>query len=193
VTRDIDVRLKLRASVAAEFTADTGSIIVDELCILDGDCRVDLAVVNGQLHGYEIKSDADTLDRLRAQVPAYSAVFDRVTLVAGSRHAGRAFGLVPEWWGLTIAVSEGGRVQLHPERAAGINGGIDPAAIASLLWRDEVMAVLKERCGGHGLSSHPRPLLRKLLARLMPLDELRDVVRAALKERKDWRPDAMRM
>jgi hypothetical protein len=193
VTRDIDVRLKLRARVAADFSADAGSLIVDELCILDGDCRIDLAVVNGELHGYEIKSDADTLDRLHSQAAAYNAVFDRITLVAGSRHAGKAFAAVPQWWGLITAISERGRVVLRPERPAAANPQLDPVAIASLLWREEVAAVLKERCGGHGLSGHRRPLLRKLLAGLMPLEDLRAVVRSALQQRKDWRPDAMRM
>ena len=182
----------LRARVAAEFSGDPGSLIIDELGILEGECRIDLAVVCGQLHGYEIKSDSDTLDRLPAQLAAYNAVFDRITLVAGSRHAGRAFAMVPEWWGLVTAVSQGRRVVLRPERAAQVNEQIDPVAVASLLWRDEVVAVLKARCGGHGLSSHPRALLWKLLARLMPLEELRGVVRSALKARTDWRPEALR-
>ncbi|HUA60212.1 MAG TPA: sce7726 family protein [Verrucomicrobiae bacterium] len=193
MTRDIDVRRKLRASVAAEFSHDPGSMIIDELGILEGECRIDLAVVGGQLHGYEIKSDADTLDRLPAQLAAYNAVFDRITLVAGSRHAGRAFAMVPEWWGLTAAVTQGRRVVLRPERAAQLNRQVDPVAVASLLWRDEVVAVLKTRCGGHGLASHPRALLWKLLARLMPVEELQGVVRTALRERKDWRPEAMRV
>jgi len=193
VTRDIDVRRKLHETVAAEFSTDPGSIILDEFCVLDGECRIDLAIVNGQLHGYEIKSDADTLDRLPAQLAAYNAVFDRITIVAGSRHAEKAFGMVPHWWGLTTAVTEGRRVVLRRERATHVNEHIDPVAVAGLLWRDEVSTVLKQRCGGHGLSGHPRALLRKLLAALMPVDELRAVVRTALKQRKDWRPDAMRI
>ena len=192
MTRDIDVRRALRRCVRAEFSSDAGTLILDELAILDGDGRADLAVVNGQLHGYEIKSDADTLDRLPGQVAAYNAVFDRITLVAGTRHASKAFAMVPEWWGLVTAISQGRRVVLRRERAAGENALVSPLALADLLWRDEVMAVLKARCGGHGMSGHPRPLLRKLLASLMPLEELRAVVRSALRERKDWRPEAVR-
>lgn len=190
--RDIDVRLKLRGVVGAEFSADPGSIIIDELCILDGDCRIDLAVVNGLLHGYEIKSDADTLERLPAQSAAYNAVFDRITIVAGGRHAEKAFGIVPHWWGLVTATTDGDRIVLRSERPASDNEHIDPVAVASLLWRDEVIALLKERCGGRGLSGHPRWRLRKLLGALLPAEELKEAVRAALKRRGDWRPDALR-
>jgi hypothetical protein len=192
VIRDLDIRLRLRAEIIEEFSADPGSIVLDELGILEGTCRIDLAVVNGQLHAYEIKSDADTLERLATQATAYNSVFDRITIAAGRRHADKVLASVPEWWGLMTAVSDGTNVTLLRERAACDNAQVDSVAVASLLWRDELVSVLKERCAGRGLSGLPRWRLRKLLAALLPITELKAVVRSTLKLRKDWRPDALR-
>ena len=52
--------------------------------------RIDIAVVKGALHGFEIKSDFDNLKRLARQVDLYSQVLDRATLVVGERFAPRA-------------------------------------------------------------------------------------------------------
>jgi hypothetical protein len=62
--RDRDVRQALHRKVLKEHHGDANTLVVDELGLRHGTCRVDIAVVNGFIHGYEIKSDADTLERL---------------------------------------------------------------------------------------------------------------------------------
>ena len=66
-----------------------------ELGLREGRARIDVAVVTHQSHGYEIKSDRDGIERLEHQVLIYGAVLDRVTLVAGTRTAGRAAERIP--------------------------------------------------------------------------------------------------
>ena len=73
---------------------------MDEFAILEGSGRIDVAVVNSKLHGYEIKSAVDTLERLPSQQESYSKVFDRITLVADERHIPEAVKILPPWWGL---------------------------------------------------------------------------------------------
>ena len=65
---------------------DPQTLIVEELGIRQGAARVDVAVVNGSLHGYEIKSARDTLERLPKQSELYSSVFDTITLVTAENH-----------------------------------------------------------------------------------------------------------
>lgn len=91
---DVDIRPVLRRSLLAS-TAGEGSVVVEELGLCRGRVRVDLAVVNGSLHGYEIKSDRDSLDRLAGQADVYSKVLDQVTLVVGERHLAHAMDRVP--------------------------------------------------------------------------------------------------
>lgn len=190
--RDIDVRICLRSKLKLAFADDPGTMMIDEMGLLDGDCRIDLAVVNGQLHGYEIKSDADTLERLPTQAAAYSSVFDRVTIVAGSKHFEKICGHVPEWWGIIAATADENRLILREDRTPLDNNGVDPVAVASLLWRDELLTILKDHGAARGLSGRPRWHLRKVLGGLIPLDELKSMVRSTLKQRIGWRPDAQR-
>ena len=51
--RDIDVRTVLAAEVARRYKGDADTLIIHELGVCSGDARIDLAVVNGKLHGYE--------------------------------------------------------------------------------------------------------------------------------------------
>jgi hypothetical protein len=51
-----------------------------------GQVFVDVAVINGEIHGYELKSERDTLERLPRQVEVYSAVLGRATLVVGASY-----------------------------------------------------------------------------------------------------------
>jgi hypothetical protein len=74
--RDQDVRVGLRARLSALFSHDPGTLIIEELGVMNGESRIDFAVVNGEFHGYEIKSEMDTLDRLPTQSRLYSMVFE---------------------------------------------------------------------------------------------------------------------
>ena len=47
-------------------------LIIDELGLAHAQSRIDLAVFNGHLHGYEIKSAGDTLERLPRQLSFYT-------------------------------------------------------------------------------------------------------------------------
>lgn len=191
--RDIDVRLALRGWVANQFRAEPGTLIIEELGILNGHYRIDLGVVNGMLHGYEIKSDADTLERLPSQCSAYGGVFDRLFLVVGPRHLERAEELVPHWWGiLEAAHDDDSRVGLRERRGAQANPGVNAIAVARLLWKNELIMLLEE-CGLKGVRSKPLPQLHRMIAETMALEALKQKTRDVIKQRPEhWRPDARR-
>lgn len=92
------LRTALKRYLLAEYSNDPDTLVVDELGVLHGAVRIDTVVINGILHGYELKSDKDTLERLPEQTKVYSSVFDRLTLVVGYRHAYEAIKNMPEWW-----------------------------------------------------------------------------------------------
>lgn len=186
--RDRDIRLALHRTVFKEHHGDPDTLVVDELGLRHGQCRIDIAVVNGYLHGFEIKSDADTLERLAAQVRIYSAVLDRATLVVGQRHLSRAQAAVPEWWGIEVVVPgpEGG-IEFQQARRFKANPEINRIALAELLWRPEVIALLHERGATSGMLRMPRAALYEFLVATTSLSELRAVVRECLKARVGWR------
>lgn len=114
---DPEVRHALKRTVLSRYVRDPQSLVLDELGLRHGAARVDLAVVNGMIHGFEIKADRDTLYRLPSQASIYSSVLDRVTLVASSRHMKPALGLVPDWWGvIRIIAGPRGGIRFKSER-----------------------------------------------------------------------------
>src|SRR5918997_712598 len=126
---DNQLRVALKRKLNARYLNDPETRIIDELGIRHGTARVDIAVVNGALHGFELKSDRDTLNRLPHQSSIYSSVLDRVTLVVGRRHIEKAMPLVPEWWGVHLAhIGPRGGVRFSCVRRARNNPAPDPVA-----------------------------------------------------------------
>ncbi|GAI41256.1 unnamed protein product, partial [marine sediment metagenome] len=163
--------------------------------IRHGAARIDLVVVNHQLHGYEIKSDLDSLRRLPDQIKAYSSVMDRVTLVVGYRHAYDVLRMVPEWWGVRLAEMKkgSGTVVLSDARPARNNPKVDMNAVATLLWRNEALAVLEEIGAASGVRSKRRSEIYRRLVNSSDPDFLRFKIRQQLKSRQGWRAVAQQM
>src|SRR4051812_15627734 len=88
--RDSDVRKALKERLHTQHVDDPHTVILEEMGVWSGSVRIDVAVINGELNGYELKSDRDTLERLPLQADIYSRVFDRLELVVGQRHATKA-------------------------------------------------------------------------------------------------------
>ncbi len=102
--------------------------------------RVDVAVVNGEICGFEIKSDVDGLSRLPRQIRAFSAIFDRVSIVTTEKHIESASRLIPEWWGIiTPSSSE----EFSITRGGLNNPSRDTVALLHVLSRSELRAVLE--------------------------------------------------
>lgn len=186
--RDMDIRQVLHTRFRELHGGEADTIIVDELGVCEGRVRIDIAVINGQLNGYEIKSERDTLARLGQQADAYSRVFDTVTLITCSSHLDHATELVPEWWGLSLAVEDPiGTIRVEEIRAPRDNPSRDPFAVAQLLWRDEALSALAARGLDRGFKTKPRIALWERLAASLNVPELLELVRETIKTRRDWR------
>lgn len=72
------------------------STLVNELMVANSERRADLAIINGHLHAYEIKSDADSLNRLEGQVKTYLKHFDKVTLICTKKFTIAALDKLPK-------------------------------------------------------------------------------------------------
>jgi hypothetical protein len=116
IMRDSDVRSAVRNWLHGQYAHN--SRIVEEMGIWSGTVRIDIAVINGELHGFELKSERDTLARLGDQAGLYNQVFDRMTLVTARRHLDKATSKIPLWWGIIAAQLEGGVVTLKPIKKA---------------------------------------------------------------------------
>jgi hypothetical protein len=176
---DALVRAALKAWL---LEVDSARTVLDEIGLFRGRSRVDLIVVGDLLEAYEIKSDADSLTRLPTQVLAYSLVFERVTLVCARRHVARALAIVPEWWAVLEATSREGPTFV-PRQDGRDNPGIDPFAVAQLLWRDDALDALARRDGAHGLWSSTRNTIWRALSETVPPADLLAEARAFFRRR----------
>ncbi len=184
---DIDVRNALLESLSEIYRNDAGTRVVEEMGIWSGTVRIDVAVINGRLHGYELKSAKDTLERLDYQAELYNGVFDCVTLVTAENHYHKASKKIPRWWGIQIAVStSGGKVRLRNSRQPKANPSIDPAQVARLLWRPELLELLERHAIDRGVRSATIDVMASRAAEQLPLDVLRGEVRETLKRREGW-------
>lgn len=181
--RDQDIRCVLKARLRAMHGDQAETRIFDELAICQARARADIAVVNGHLAGFEIKSGADRLDRLPQQVRYYGQVFDYACVVAASRYVETLLRRLPDWWGVWVAEAAEDSVMLSTVRASRPNPDPNINARAALLWRDEMSRILSAHGAPPAIARLPR---RTLLARLVDyLDEdiLANEVRAALRAR----------
>ena len=172
---DREIRAKLLASLAPVASW------VGEECHLSTWCRIDVAaIVNLELHGYEIKAAKDSLRRLLPphgfQIEEFSKNFDRVTLVCAERHLEEVLRVVPAWWGVSVP----GENSVGVLRPAETNPGDAHHRLMQLLWVSESRA-LARRLGIGGAST--KRALEKAL-RGVPEVELRRALLAGLPTRR---------
>ncbi|HUS11234.1 MAG TPA: sce7726 family protein [Pyrinomonadaceae bacterium] len=185
---DQQLRRAVKKKVLAHYAKHPDTRIVDELGLRHGIARVDIAVVNGIIHGYELKSNKDNLKRLPHQIQVYGSVLDKVTLVVGIRHANEATKLVPDWWGIKIAtVGSRGAFEFESYRTARTNPSLDPLSVCKLLWRDEALTLLAELGEAEGVRHKPRAIVYSRLSQVAELGHLQERVRRQLKSRTNWR------
>lgn len=181
--RDCDVRSAVKAWLSTEHARDEDTRLVEEMGVWSGSVRIDIAIINGSLNGYELKSDRDTLGRLPRQAKLYGHVFDYLSLVVGIRHAEDAKRILPGWWGIMLAICREEGIELISHRHAEPNPAPNAYLIAELLSKEEAIGILQNFGLDKGWRSKRIQLIHERLSKELALCDLRDQVRKALKQR----------
>jgi hypothetical protein len=153
-----------------------GGVRIDELPT--GTTRADVVHITEHfMHGYEVKGDGDTLQRVANQLRCYGEVYDFVTFIITEKHLPKLLPLLPKWVGILVASAEG----LRPHRAAGYNATVERAPLAKLLLLEEVKQFLLAR-GLTGVSTLRSREVSNFLrtTQLVPLSSLAQYVRERL-------------
>ena len=187
-TSDPIIRSALHTKYLRRTKARPNTLVIDELGLAHSRCRVDVAVINGFIHGYEIKSAKDTLDRLAAQIEIYRQTLQKLTIVAAPRHIGGVLTHAPEWCGL-IEVKLGPRsgIRFRPIRSAAHNPDIDPVMLAHLLWRNEVVDLLSKLGYSPKELRQPRTHLYEMLCESLTPHQVTASIRLFMGRRRAWR------
>ena len=181
---DAEIRRALRLRLSNGYAKQADTVVIEEFGICRGQGRIDLVVVNSRFHGYEIKSDRDSLRRLDSQVDLYSKVLDRATIVVGDRHLSATLGIVPQWWGVLLFQSGPKGTRFRVVRRARNNPRIDPRSLVELLWLDESIALLDQRAAARGVRGKPRRIVWDRVCEHFQVQEIAAKVRDQLKARR---------
>ena len=148
-----------------------------------GECKADLAILNGTATVYEVKSERDSLTRLERQVAAYAKVFARVYVITGENHVAAVVASVPREVGV---LRLNGRHQISTvQEAADRSKHTSPAAIFDSIRTVEARMILQSR--GISIPSVPNTelnsVLRKLFLNLEPVEAHHGMVQTLKKTR----------
>ena len=160
----------------------------DKVCIIDelviGKARADIVIVTDFLTGYEIKGDNDSYTRLPDQIKEYDKYFQQNYLVVGESHRKSAPRYVPPYWGIMCFFESEKSVQAETLREAESNPKFSLKKQLELLWRKELINILRynklPKCSGKN-KSH----IRKFLLENVPKPDLQKQICEELFER-DW-------
>jgi hypothetical protein len=175
---DRDVRVHLHEYLRREVIKYPNTVVIDELTLQRKDGRIDVAVIDTQLRGYEIKSEADKLDRLARQTKIYSKVLDYLSVVVDDRHLNHAVKAVPDFWGVYVWMPGSGVGIIREPK---LNLDVQKSSLAQLLWRDGALALLKEHNAQKGMSTQPKWRLWGKVAEACPHEAIHAAVLHQLK------------
>lgn len=186
--KDVDIRRELHRSYLSHFYKnDANSKVIDELGICQGASLVDIAVVNGSMWGWEIKSEKDNLKRLPLQMSYYNKVFDYITIVTNENHLNEIKEIVPKYWGVICVKKKKEGFELENLRKPKKNKNVDAFSLVQFLWKEEALEVLEKEGLIKGMKSKPRKLIWRKIAESLELEKINYYVRTYLKNRKNWR------
>lgn len=182
---DYKMRQLLLEELNAKYADCENTRIINELGLDFGASRVDVAVVNGIMHGFEIKSDLDTLVRLPRQIQYYNKAFERMTIVVSRKYLEAVKQMVPEWWGIKVLSADQTRlIEIRKGRKVAYQ---DPVIIIKLLWKKELEGLIDYLNLPKSLKKVRKKQLLKLLVERAEFKDIRFYVYEVLKTRKNWR------
>lgn len=166
--KDKDIREPL-----FDFLEDTyGKVrIIEEKTM--GKSRADVVMVTETaLVGIEIKSDADSYERLARQIKDYDSYFDYNIIAVGTKHALSIKDHVPEWWGIITIEEADKEVDLYYYRKPLLScRGKAEAKLKrqlAFLWRPELAHVQEINKMPRYKTSSKKFVAEKILEKVEP-------------------------
>lgn len=185
---DAEIRAALHRKKFDRYKPREDVLVIDELGLAHAKSRIDIAVINGCVHGYEIKSEKDTLTRFELQLETYRKTLSRLTFVCAPKHIADVEADAPAWCGLIEAYrGPRGAVHFTTRRSALLNPDLELEMLAHLLWRGEAASILASQGVAPSQLRKPRRELYEMIAERMTRKELTLSIREVMRQRLAWR------
>lgn len=109
-----------------------------------GRSRADIVMLTeNSIVGFEIKSDADSYERLKRQIRYYNKYCDSNYVVVGKSHAKHVSEHIPKFWGILVVSADQGVIRVEESREALLNPKMDRKHQITMLWRPELQSILE--------------------------------------------------
>ncbi|MBN3065147.1 sce7726 family protein [Pectobacterium aquaticum] len=155
--------------------------IINEMVVANWSRRADLAVANGHLQAFEIKSDFDSLKRLDGQLETFTSRFEKVTVVCSPKFTYEVTKKVTPDVGVIeyLNTNKGIHFKIIQRGRVSIIGNKN--IYMSFLLKKELQLLLIEN-GKRFLSESGRETLERI-AEQIPLSKIRKFVLISIKQR----------
>lgn len=168
----------LREAVVEKLVLDgwvgVDDVLIHEMVVGDYERRADIVVANGHLTAFELKSEADTLDRVTGQVEAYRRHLEKVFVVVDKKFKRTIRAAIPSSVGIWVV--DNGRIKEGRKAQRRL---LTKEAALSLLHVNDLKTLLRE----NGIAPQNRRSGLIAQATKLPISLLRDSARRAVKAR----------
>ncbi|MEP0177387.1 MAG: sce7726 family protein [Paraglaciecola sp.] len=131
----------IRKELKSYLNSNTPSpqVIVDEMNVHNGNARADLVALYDDTHCFEIKSDKDSLCRLKNQIEYYDYTFNKVSIVVTDKFINKIDKHIPPYWGVILVKTEDEKLNFYNERLAKKNPNWKAEKALLTLWKKELL------------------------------------------------------
>lgn len=174
------------------------SVLISEMYVENS--KADVVIFNGTSTVYEIKTELDSLNRLKSQLNSYLKCFDKIYIVTTKENILKLENNIPDKVGL-IEVTKKNALKEY-KKAKSNKENIDKNELFRLLRKNEIISLMDKL--GYDVSSIPNCLLRNeskkifltldnSIAHDMAITEMRNrVVKKEQKKIIDKAPDSLK-
>jgi len=187
-TKDNEIRKAFHIKRLSTYHNNSNTMVLDELGVIHGKNRIDIAVVNGHIHGYEIKSSRDNLSRFSSQLKTYIKCFEKLTIISAENHIEELNKVTPTWCGIIMAKKGArGGITFSTIRKAKKNPNVDIIAMAHFLWKKEAIELLIKFGASKDMLIGTREKLYNNISKLITIPELSTQIKNLFMKRDEWR------
>lgn len=180
LSREQDIKVALIDWLYNKGLLDDATII-NEMVVANWSRRADLAVANGHLQAFEIKSDFDTLKRLDGQLEIFTSRFEKVTVVCSKKFTYEVSKKVKSEVGIIEFQKKDGCIKFKVIQRGRISSISNKKVLIGFLLKKEVFELLK--CNNIKFSADFSKKVIEEIALNISYSKIRDFVISCIKAR----------
>ncbi|MEE5147983.1 sce7726 family protein [Pseudomonas alliivorans] len=178
--REHDIKTALIVRLHQKGMLDN-AVLINEMVVAKWSRRADLALANGTLQAFEIKSDYDSLRRLEGQLATFNSRFEKVTVVCAPKFTVEVLSQVSRDTEVLEVSEVDGSVSFKIVQRGRIRNIKDKKILLSFLLKKDIQALLKQRAISNVMDLNRESLEAKCLE--LPVSVIRDFVIGTIKSR----------